>query len=48
MGQGQNVANKLFSELDFEPKFKLKEDINHDDGFHEEEEEQTRRQKTRK
>jgi len=25
MGQGQNVANELFSELDFEPKFKLKE-----------------------
>jgi len=28
MGQGQNVANKLFSELDFEPKFKLKEAVN--------------------
>jgi len=48
MGQGQNVAGKLFSELDFEPKFKLKEDVNRDVVFHEDKQEQTRSPKIRK
>lgn len=31
MGEGQNIADKLFEELDFEPKFRLKEERNGSD-----------------